>query len=368
MSVNVIDVGVSRISGAREHQEDRYITLLPGSIKSRKDLAIFAVYDGHQCGVKADCLAHSGGTEVVNHVAQHLHTHLEQHLTHPKASSVAEYKHAIQCALKAVDRELDQADLHGGSTVTLVLVDTKQNLLIQANLGDSHCYYAEHEARSPQLLSPNSPARSDSSMGWNVEALSVEHTPDSPLEKRRIEESGGAINYTSGIARIGGVSMSRALGDLDLKKPRVNRLAGHDLSDLVGVETGLAPGKAAKHDLVSNKAHFSVRTLNGQSLILLASDGVGGAHEAEAATQLAVDRWQQGKDAKEIAEELTQKESQMKGADNCTVVVVVLDTENKGRRSIDSGRRSFDISSERSSSRRRRRSSITSLKDWIRDL
>ncbi|USP72837.1 uncharacterized protein yc1106_00111 [Curvularia clavata] len=360
MSVNIIDVGASRISGARQHQEDRYVTLLPGSLKSRKDLALFAVYDGH------------GGTQVVNHVAQHLHTYLEQYLSNPKASNAAEYKHAIQCALKAVDQDLDRADLQGGSTVTLVVVDTKQNLLVQANLGDSHCCFADHEPQTPQSLSPQSPSRADSIVGqtgWNIETLSVEHTPDSPLEKRRIEEAGGKINYSSGIARIGGVSMSRALGDLDLKKPRVNRLAGHDLSDLagIGVETGLAPGKSAKQDLISNKAHFSVRNLNGQSLILLASDGVGGAHQAEEATRLAVDRWQQGKEAKEIAEELTQKHGEMKGADNCTVVVIVLDTESKGRRSVDSGRRSFDVSLD-GGSRRRRRSSIASLKDWIRDL
>ncbi|EOA84316.1 uncharacterized protein SETTUDRAFT_21672 [Exserohilum turcica Et28A] len=191
MGVNIIDVGVSRISGAREYQEDRYVTLLPGSLKSRKELAIFAVYDGH------------GGADVVNHVAQHLHTHLEQHFTNPKAANATEYKHAIQCALRAVDRELSRADLDGGSTVTLVLVDTKQNLLVQANLGDSHCYFADHDAQSPQSLSPHSPTRNNSTTsqaGWNVEPLSVEHTPDSPLEKRRIEESGGEINYTSGIA------------------------------------------------------------------------------------------------------------------------------------------------------------------------
>lgn len=307
----------------------------------------------------------------MNHVAQHLHTHLEQHFTNPKAANATEYKHAIQCALRAVDRELSRADLDGGSTVTLVLVDTKQNLLVQANLGDSHCYFADHDAQSPQSLSPHSPTRNNSTTsqaGWNVEPLSVEHTPDSPLEKRRIEESGGEINYTSGIARIGGVSMSRALGDLHLKKPRVNRLAGHDLSDLAGVETGLAPGRSAKHDLVSNKAHFAVRTLKGQSLVLLASDGVGGTNEAEDATRLAVDWWQQGNDAKEIADKLTQREGKSKGADNCTVLVVVLDTESKGRRSVDSGRRSFDVSSDGSGSRRRRRSSIASLKDWIRDL
>ena len=133
----------------------------------------------------------------------------------------------------------------------------------------------------------------------------MEHAPDSPLEKRRVEDAGGEINYRSGIARIGGVSMSRALGDLDYKKPRVNRLAGHDLSDLAGVETGLAPGRTAIHDLVSNKAHFTVRTLHGQSLILLASDGVGSAKEAEECTRLAVDGWQSGKEAKQIADELT---------------------------------------------------------------
>ncbi|KAA8618249.1 Protein phosphatase 2C family protein [Pyrenophora tritici-repentis] len=46
MSVNIVDVGVSTILGARQDQEDRYITLPPGSLKSRKEIAIYAVYDG----------------------------------------------------------------------------------------------------------------------------------------------------------------------------------------------------------------------------------------------------------------------------------------------------------------------------------
>lgn len=297
---------------------------------------------------------------------------MEQHLNNPKATSPAEYKHAIQSALKTIDKDLDRDNLDGGSTVALVLIDTKQNLLIEANVGDSHVFFADHEPQSPQSLSPSSPTRGDSNsssgqVSWHVDCLSVEHAPDNPLERRRIEDAGGEVNHRSGIARIGGVSMSRALGDLEYKKPRVNRLAGHDLSDLIGVETGLAPGKKATHDLVSNKADFAVRTLNGLSLLLLASDGVGDAGDAEEVTRLAVDRWQQGKDAKEIAEELTSREGKMKGADNCTVVVVVLDTESKRRRSVDSGRRSFDASGFDGGSRRRRRSSITSLKDWIMD-
>jgi serine/threonine protein phosphatase PrpC len=301
-----------------------------------------------------------------------LHTHVEEHLLDPKASSAADYKHAIQCALRDLDRDLDRDDLHGGSTVSIVLIDTKQNLLVEADLGDSHVFFADHEPTSPQSLSPESPTRVDSGSsaanGWNVEMLSVEHAPYIPSEKKRIEDAGGEVNYRSGIARIGGVSMSRALGDLEYKKPRVNRLAGHNLSDLAGIETGLAPGRTAIYDLVSNKANFAVRQLKGQSLILLASDGVGDAKDAEDVTRLAVDRWQQGAEAKEIAEEITKREGKVQGADNCTVVVVVLDTEGKGRRSIDSGvgRRSLDVG-EGGGGRRRRRSSIASLKDWIRE-
>ncbi|KAI8933443.1 hypothetical protein NX059_010057 [Plenodomus lindquistii] len=355
----VIDSGVSRILGSREDQEDRFIALTPGLIKSRKELALFAVCDGH------------GGSETVNHVAQNLVTYLEQYLVKPKYSTPEAYQSAIQQALKAVDNDLDKASLNGGSTVALVLVDTKRGILVQANLGDSHVIYADHlpETQSPTLGSGSSdsnPIDDELPAGWTVETLSVEHTPDSPAEKRRIENAGGEINYGTGIARIGGVNMSRALGDIEYKKPRVNRLAGHNLSDLPGIETGLAPGATATHDLVSNKAHFATRQIHGQSLVLLASDGVGDAKAAEEATRLAVERWKSGVSATVIAKELTNREGNVAGADNCTVIVVVLDTDKKRSRSrSNSMRRSLEIPDFDGEPRRRRRSSIAMIKDWI---
>lgn len=282
-----------------------------------------------------------------------------------------EYKQTIQRVIKAVDRDLDRADLTGGSTVALALIDTKQGVLVEADLGDSHIVFAEHQFDSSVIIGGsddgNGTAISEGPGGWKVEVLSVEHAPDKPEERKRVEEAGGQINYVTGIPRIGGVSMARALGDIQYKKPRVNRLAGHDLSDLAGVQTGVAPGKTVTSDLVSNKAHCSIRHLDGLSLILLASDGVGDAKDAEEVTRLAVDRWNQGMAARDIAEELTRREGKRGGADNCTVIVVVLDTDTKGRRSVDSPTRtSLDIPLEGSGSRRRRRSSIASLKDWIR--
>ncbi|KAH8731844.1 phosphatase 2C-like domain-containing protein [Phaeosphaeriaceae sp. PMI808] len=351
MGVNIIDVGVSMTLGDRGEQQDRYIAFEPRQLKSRKELALFAIFDGH------------GGTEAVHHIHKNLVRHLEDHFSSTEKSPGAEsYRQAIQRSLKAVDRDIGRDDLDGGATVALALIDTKQNLLIVANLGDSHVIYANHSGHSGSIEGKKS--KDD----WEVNLLSKEHAPDLPEEKKRIEEAGGEVNFSTGIARIGAVNMSRALGDMEYKKPKVNRLAGHDLSDLDGIETGVAPGAKVTHDLVSNKAHFSTRQLNGQSLIMLASDGVGDADEACDDARDAVDMWTKGKTLKEIAEKTTRRAGKMKNADNCTVLLVVLDTQGKGGRrdsgSVETLRKGSLSSSRRSS----RRSSMSSFKESIKDL
>lgn len=259
----------------------------------------------------------------------------------------------------------------------MILVDTRQGFIIEADLGDSHVVFADH-----QPLSPTATARTNSvgsstddaithhdPPGWMVETLAVEHSPDNPDERRRVEAAGGEINYSTGIARIGYVNMARALGDLDYKKPRVNKLARHNLRDLKDAESGLAPGKRAIRDLVSNEAHFTVRHIHGQCLIVLATDGVGGPEDAAEATRLAIERWSTGSKANAIASELTKREGQAEGADNCTLMIVVLDTEKKRRSrsdSIRSGGGSLEVPEvEAARSRSRRRSSIARIKDWI---
>lgn len=348
MGVNIVDVGVSTSLGDRGEQQDRYICFEPRSLKSRKDLALFAIFDGH------------GGTEAVKYIHSNLVKHLEDHFSTTEKEPCAEsYKQAIQRSLKAVDRDISRDDLDGGATVALILIDTKQNLFVEADLGDSHIIFAGRSDNRGSL--DGSKGKDD----WDIRVLSKEHAPDAPEEKKRIEEAGGQINYSTGIARIGAVSMARALGDMEYKKPRVNRLAGHDLSDLDGVDTGLAPGKKATHDLVSNKAHFSTKQLSGQSLIMLASDGVGDAESACEDAREAVRMWTEGLDCEDIAKTICKDAGKVKDADNCTVLLVVLDTEGKGDRR-DSGsdvRRSLSTGRSRRGSRR---SSMSSLADSIR--
>lgn len=122
--------------------------------------------------------------------------------------------------------------------------------------------------------------------------------------------------------------MARALGDTELKLPRVNRTAGHNLTDLPGVETGLKPGRKASADLVTNKAHFSVQHLEGESLLFLSSDGIGDGKDAEKATRFATILKNRGQSAQQIADELTRRAGKAKGADNCTVLVACLEAPN----------------------------------------
>lgn len=125
--------------------------------------------------------------------------------------------------------------------------------------------------------------------------------------------------------------MTRAVGDTELKLPRVNNLAGHNLTDLDGVETGLKPGRKASADLVTNQAHFNVQQLEGESLVFLSTDGIGETHDAELAAKTATDLKNQGMSAKQIADELSKRAVKAKGSDNCTVIVISLEAPAAAR-------------------------------------
>jgi len=125
--------------------------------------------------------------------------------------------------------------------------------------------------------------------------------------------------------------MTRAIGDTELKLPRVNNLAGHNLTDLDGVETGLKPGRKASADLVTNKAHFDVRHLKGESLVFISTDGIGEEKDAELAARTATDWKSQGRSADWIASELAHRAGKAKGSDNCTVIVIVLEAPNAAK-------------------------------------
>jgi len=104
-----------------------------------------------------------------------------------------------------------------GSTFVAAHVDLDTNKLHVINVGDS---------RAVALLRSKS-----------VMALSRDHKPDDPLELERIHRAGGKVYRRRGdVARVGGLALSRAFGDLALHVHGVIWDPEETITDLALVE------------------------------------------------------------------------------------------------------------------------------------
>lgn len=118
----------------------------------------------------------------------------------------------------------------------------------------------------------------------------------------------------------GALNMSRSLGDCDYKQPAAGWITSSSvIRDDLPKKTGSISG-----DLVSNEAHTTTRDLPKQSLLLLATDGIGEGPAAERAARSAADMWEKRVPAQKIAEQLARKAERQRYADNCTIIVVCM--------------------------------------------
>ncbi|RMY95102.1 hypothetical protein D0862_08817 [Hortaea werneckii] len=297
----IVDIGVAQELGDRPEQQDRYHVVRPGRFQ-QEHIAVFGVYDGH------------GGSLAVNQIEQEMISVLESHLEGDMSSH--QYQNALKNALKDQDAALLATDMsHQGSTAAIALLDTARGLLVSADLGDSHIVLASKQP--------------DERLVWNVSRLSVLQNPSSTMEQARIEDAGGEINHTYGSARIGGLAISRALGDMSLKQPEIGEI-GHSLQSIGNLEgeTGVQKNSVVTTDLVSNEAHATARHLEGRNVLLLASDGIGETSDAEGAARHAAKCWEQGMSAHQIAQDLGRQAMRLPAPDNCTIVLVFTDADS----------------------------------------
>lgn len=123
---------------------------------------------------------------------------------------------------------MDREDWKDGSTLAMALIDTSQNILVQADIGDSHVVLAEHTRRNKK--EQNKLNKLDHTLRahhlakgkgeWSITRLSTPHDPDDPVEKKRIEDAGGKVNYDTGTPRVGKcpplLCLSRTLGRVSI--------------------------------------------------------------------------------------------------------------------------------------------------------
>jgi serine/threonine protein phosphatase PrpC len=205
-------VSIHAARGPRATMEDRwYIS---------EDMRFFAVYDGH------------GGYRVAEQAQKFLYDEFLQHLSEvSSAGSTSEEENqphdvlirtandpesirkALAKGFEVVSRKVlstTYLDLEGSTAVVVYLCD---NNIVTANLGDSRAILCRGSKAVP---------------------LTVDHKPDSPREKKRIEDLGGRVKWHGylgpdklpvpgmGAYRINGnLAVSRALGDR-LERPFVS--------------------------------------------------------------------------------------------------------------------------------------------------
>lgn len=187
-------------------------------------------------------------------------------------------------AMKKIDAS------RSGTTCSVVLHDHKQKQLWVAHVGDSRVVLGKADTAK------------DGKKLWQALDLTVDHKPDLPEERARIEKAGGVVIFDGGWnyrvyakgktdsrgKRYPGLNMSRAMGDLSgfndagiSAKPDVKKqfVAVQPSEEKETPQNGLPPGgpEGRRPSNASSTSHPSIsshRVDDSDKLLLLCSDGV----------------------------------------------------------------------------------------------
>lgn len=170
-------------------------------VKVENEFSIYAVFDGHG----------SKGHDVSNFVKDQLPKLLvlqTDMATNPKEALMAAFKQTQGLIERATEMQKLNAE-KSGCTASVILHDHISNQLHIGHVGDSRCVLAKR-------------TKSTESDTLEAHDLTVDHKPNDPKERARIEANGGHVVfdgfynhrvYAKG-KRYPGLNMSRALGDL----------------------------------------------------------------------------------------------------------------------------------------------------------
>lgn len=198
--------------------EDRYFTV------QQEDISIFGVLDGH------------GGTETVDYLK-----HSMPKLIFDKfnGQDPADINRILVNIFFELDRDLYNKGLAklSGSTATVAVI--YKDYIYVANSGDSRTIIFNDSG--------------------DILLETLDHSPDTATERKRIENIGGKVVPIQGVNRVSGMlAVSRGFGDFYLKQS--NRVEGYDPRGYISVFP----------DIYQMKLDSNV----GNIYIFLASDGL----------------------------------------------------------------------------------------------
>ena len=258
------------LKGERNRNEDKHTIYLGMNKDNCPNVNLYAVYDGH------------GG----KFVSRFLSDNLPKFFTHSKVKYplTKAYVNQVYDKLQNIlfTKYEKDATSCGSTCVTVIhFIDGGKNYLNILNTGDSRCVICRNNLAIP---------------------LTIDHKPNWPNEKRRINQAGGEIYHDGHDWRVNDLSVSRAFGDKESKKYVTHR------SDL-----------------------YKYRLTNKDRFIILACDGLWDVMSNQDAVNFVLDNCydiqmnSRINHNVNIARRLAEYAINLDTTDNVTVIVVFFD-------------------------------------------
>ncbi len=188
--------GVSERQGERGEMEDAHVAIL--NFNNKPDEAFFGIFDGHAGDQSARAAAQGIPTSNGKGVALH------DLIAQSQQKDAARYIQAYQKMDEIIRSHYPK------SGATAVTVHIAQGAAFIAWVGDARAVLV----------------RQDGTISEG--GTTIDHKPDSPGEHQRIKDTGESI-YPHGVWRVGGLAISRALGDDDIKQNTKSIIATPDV-------------------------------------------------------------------------------------------------------------------------------------------
>ncbi|XP_074267575.1 putative protein phosphatase 2C 49 [Silene latifolia] len=261
--------------GPRRCMEDEHILIddlsmhLPSLFPCPKPSAFYGVFDGH------------GGPEAAAYVSQNMTRLFFQDSGFLESSELENIldqgvenclRRAFQLADLALAEDCTISTSTGTTALTALLLG---RVLVVANAGDCRAVLC----RKGEAID-----------------MSKDHRPTCPSEKRRVEEAGGYVEdgYVNGV-----LSVSRALGDWDLKLPK-------------GSTSPLIAEPEVKQVILTEEDEF----------LIIGCDGVWDVMSSQQAVSIVRRGLRRHNDPEQCAKEVVREALRLNTYDNLTVVVV----------------------------------------------
>jgi serine/threonine protein phosphatase PrpC len=290
----------------------------PSNPRKPNQDAFFMKHDPNTSSLVIACFDGHGkyGHEVSRFCKQYMERNL---CLHPAFSY--DVRHAVIETTASLENDMLAAPhidtIFSGTTMILLII--RGTMLYVANVGDSrvvlgnsvaNCKGGKEAKKSPtsnfseSTNSPDYTTKSDSSPFTvaDVLSLSKDHKPDTPAERRRIEEAGGRVKMVHQTARvylatddIPGLAMSRSLGDFVAHRVGVSSVPEFFEYDLSEVSSGTRSGGLGGLGGLSGSGGSGSGRQAGRetvrSVLLIGTDGVYDMISNDAAVGMAFAHW-----------------------------------------------------------------------------